>query len=55
MNFRTGTPEISATPGSNVYCSVRTSFSDLHSGQDAASVTSAVIEVHSPACPRPIE
>ncbi|KAK7387833.1 hypothetical protein VNO78_22628 [Psophocarpus tetragonolobus] len=48
MSSRTGTPEISATPGSDVYRSVRTSFSDLHSCQHVASVTSLAIEVHSP-------
>jgi len=55
MNSRTGTPETPATHESDVHLSVRTSFSELHSGQPAASVVSPAIEVHSPACPRPIE
>lgn len=55
MNSRTGTIEISATPGSDVYRSVKTSSCDLQSCQHVASVTSPAIEVHSSACPRPIE
>lgn len=55
MNSRTGTLEVSATPGSDVYRSVRTGFSDLHSCQHVASMTNPAIEVHSTACPRPIE
>nr|KYP58155.1 putative protein phosphatase 2C 35 [Cajanus cajan] len=55
MNSRTGTLEVSATPGSDVYRSVRTGYSDLQSCQHVASMTNPAIEAHSTACPRPIE
>ncbi|KAK7363660.1 hypothetical protein VNO77_05810 [Canavalia gladiata] len=55
VNSRTGASEASATPGSDVYRSVRTSFSDLQSCQHVASVRSPAIVVHSSTCPRPVE
>ncbi|XP_068463413.1 probable protein phosphatase 2C 35 isoform X2 [Phaseolus vulgaris] len=51
MSSRTGTPEIPAAHESDVHPSLGTSFS----GQPAASVMSPAIEVHSPACPKPID
>ncbi|CAJ1941170.1 unnamed protein product [Sphenostylis stenocarpa] len=59
MNSSSGTPEMPASNGSDVNPSVRTSFSELHPCQPVASGISPTnhraIEVHSPACPRPME